>query len=103
MSITTAIHTSLTSPRSRSDIATGKSSGNAIADTLSDMLEGVAEIERHARQSDPRNVALLGKLAQLKVELQAAAQSAGAGMARLSAAMRGPASGSSAPSSGAPF
>jgi len=100
MSITTAIRTSLTSPR---PAAPGSGPGNAVADTLNDMLEGVSEIERHARQTDPRNVALLGKLAQLKVELQAAAQSAEAGRARLGAAIRGPSSGPSSPSSGSPF
>jgi hypothetical protein len=98
MSITSAIRSSLTSPGPRPGAVGG--SGNAVADTLNDMLEGVAEIERHARQTDARNVALFAKLAQLKVELQAAAQSAETGRARLGAAIRGTPTGSS---SGSPF
>jgi hypothetical protein len=102
MSITSAVKSSLTSPRPQLGAAAG--SGNAIADTLTDMLEGVAEIEKYARQVDPRNVALLAKLGQLKVEIQAAAaQSAGAGMARLGAAIRGPSTGSTGSTSGSPF
>jgi hypothetical protein len=67
------------------------------------MLEGIAEIEQHAKQIDPRNVALLAKLAQLKLAAQAAAQSAEAGMARLGSAIRGSPSGSTGSSSGSPF
>ena len=104
MSIKTAIQSSLTAPRPRSSFGTASDSGSAVSDTLDEVLEGVAEIERHAKQTDPRNTALFAKLAQIKVELQAAsAQAAGAGMARLGATLRGSPSGSSGSTSGSPF
>ena len=104
MSIKTAIQSSLTAPRPRSSFGTASDSGSAVSDTLDEVLEGVAEIERHAKQTDPQNVALFTKLAQIKVELQAAAQAAGAGRARLAATLRGSPSGTSGSSgSRSPF
>ena len=98
MSIKSAVYSSLTAPR-----PAGGDSGSAVSDTLNDMVDGVGEIERYARQSDPRNVALFAKLSQLKIELQAAAQSAEAGRARLGATLRGPSPGSSGAPSKSPF
>jgi formiminotetrahydrofolate cyclodeaminase len=101
MSIKTAVQSSLTSPRPGFGSAGAPS--NPLADTLTDMADGVAEIERHAKDADPTNVALLAKLSQLKAALQSAAQSAEAGRARLGTAIRGPSSGSSGSSSKSPF
>ena len=98
MSIKSAVYSTLTAPR-----PAGGDSGSAVSDTLNDMVDGVGEIERYARQSDPRNVALFAKLSQLKVELQAAAQSAEAGRARLGATLRGPSPGTSGSPNKSPF
>jgi hypothetical protein len=86
---------SLNSTRSGFGGAVGGAPRNPVADTLKELLEGLAEIEQHARRSDPRNLALLTKFVALKSEMQAAAQ--------LAATLRGPGTVSSGSSKPGPF
>ena len=76
------------------------STSRALADTLQDLFEGVVELERYARTTDPRNHALLAQLVALKTQTQVTAESA---RQRLAAAMTGTPSRGSSSSSTPPF
>ena len=104
MNIKTAVQLSLNSPRPGFGGAVEGAPRNTVADTLKEVLDGVAEIERYARRTDPRNIQLLARFAALKAELNAAVAAVeGQGRAQLGAAMRGPGTGSSGSSGSGPF
>ena|SRR6185503_3357313 len=91
MNIKTAIQFSLNSPRAGLGGAVGAAPRNTVADTLKELLEGVAEIERHARRTDPRNIELLNRFVALTAELtRAHAAAESQGRAQLGAAMKRP-------------
>jgi hypothetical protein len=103
MSIKSAVQLSLTAPRPGLGVTNVGVSSNALAVTLADLLQGVLEIERHARATEPRNAALLAKLLALKEQAQMAVSEA-QGAARLRTTITGGRSGSSgAPGGSAPF
>ena len=94
----------LNSPRAGLGGAVAGAPRNPVADTLKELLEGVAEIERHARRTDPRNAALLNKFMALTTELKnTLAVAEGQGMARLGATLRGQPTGSGGSSGSGPF
>jgi hypothetical protein len=101
MSIKNAVQLSLTAPRPSLG-TTVNAPAAGIAVTLEDLLQGVIEIERHAKSVDPRNTAMLRTIAALREQAQAAVTEAQAA-SRLKAAMTGRPASTGRPGGGSPF